>query len=451
MFLRRASILLVCLCAACARSPKSAPIVKGGVGRVVITPKQNMWMSGYASRTAPSDGKIHELWAKALAIEDETGAKSVVVTTDLIGLPADISARTAEIALKKFGVPRERLMLTSSHTHCGPVIRNNLSPMYELDEKQAELVNQYADALPGLIAEAIGQAIDDLEPCRLAYNCGFAGFAANRRQYNLQGVGGGVNPIGPVDRGVPTLRVARKNKSVKAVLFSYACHNTTLDFQKFCGDYAGFAQACIEQKSPGTTALFMMGCGADINPDPRRTLELAEQYGNELGEVVLKIMKGEMVPVGGPIQAKFKEIPLALSDPPSPEQLQTRLQGPDVYQQRLAKLLLRTWAQKGKLDTTYPYPVQVWQFGDGRRLIALGGEVVVDYDLLLKHQLGAEKTWVVGYANDVMAYIPSLRILHEGGYEGGGAMVYYGLYGPWAPSVEQDILKAVKDLSPPNP
>jgi hypothetical protein len=101
--------------------------------------------------------------------------------------------------------------------------------------------------------------------------------------------------------------------------------------------------------------------------------------------------------------------------------------------------------KQGSLRKTYPYPVQVWQVGNDLKLVTLGGEVVVDYSLRLKRELGQGRTWVMGYANDVMAYIPSLRVLKEGGYEGGGAMVYYGLPTVWAPRVEEHILATVRE------
>jgi hypothetical protein len=110
-----------------------------------------------------------------------------------------------------------------------------------------------------------------------------------------------------------------------------------------------------------------------------------------------------------------------------------------------AKLLLQKMAQAGSLRGDYPYPVQAWQLGDSLTWIALGGEVVVDYSLRLKKELGRDQTWVTGYANDVMAYIPSLRVLKEGGYEGGGAMVYYGLPTVWSPKVEDVIVAAVHE------
>ena len=103
--------------------------------------------------------------------------------------------------------------------------------------------------------------------------------------------------------------------------------------------------------------------------------------------------------------------------------------------------------QGSPLSATYPYPVQVWRLGPELTWVALGGEVMVDYSLRLKKELGLGKTWVAGYSNDVMAYIPSLRVLKEGGYEGGGAMVYYGLPSPWAPRVEEDIVTAVHHVA----
>ncbi len=72
----------------------------------------------------------------------------------------------------------------------------------------------------------------------------------------------------------------------------------------------------------------------------------------------------------------------------------------------------------------------------------LGGEVVVDYALRLKHELTGD-VWVTGYANDVMSYIPSRRVLREGGYEGATSMVYYGLPTTWGPTIEEAIVREV--------
>jgi hypothetical protein len=428
---------------------RGAGEMKVGVGKVVITPTQDMWLAGYASRTKPSEGKLHELHTKALAFEDETGARTVLVTSDLIGVPPALVNDTAARAREKFQLPRERLMVTVSHTHSGPVLQDRLQHMYGLDETQTRLLMEYSKTLPDLFIQAIASALNDLQPCRVEWGVGRAGFAVNRRQYTLGGVINAANPIGPVDHDVPVMKISRPDGSIKAVVHGYACHNTTLNLQKFSGDYAGFSQAHLEEELPGATALFVCGCGGDANPLPRGTVELAQKYGAELAEAVLAAARQPLTELKGPIRVAFKEVSLALSAPPTRAEVEKQLQDANVHIQRRAKLLLKTLDEKGALPTTYPYPIQAWQFADGMHMIALGGEVVVDYSLRLKYEFGRDRTWVIAYANDVCAYMPSLRVLREGGYEGAESMIYYGHHGPWSPTIEGDIMRTVHELATP--
>ncbi len=418
-----------------------------GVGRAVITPKKNMWMSGYASRDKPSDGKVHDLFAKALAIKDSDGNISVLLGSDVIGLPREMSQQIGKTLEEKHGIPRERLMLTASHTHSGPAFRDNLRTMYKMDDGQWALVEEYTRELPNQLVNAIEQAVANLEPCKLYWGIGEAGFAKNRRKYTLGGVTNDYNPIGPVDHDVPVLKAVRPDGSIKALAFGYACHNTTLSFYKFNGDYAGFAQEYLEADIEGVTALYSAGCGGDQNPLPRRSVELAMKYGRELADAVRAVADDEMTEVKGPIQTLYREIDLPLSEPPTRDELVKQTQSDNRYIRARAEALLPKFDEKGGLDTTYPYPIQIWDFASGQRITALGGEVVVDYSILLKHHFGAENQWVIGYANDVMAYIPSLRVLKEGGYEGKDSMVYYGMYGPWDPRIESMIIGTVHDMS----
>jgi neutral ceramidase len=441
------TLFILGLLLVCVPVSQAAGSLKAGVGRVVITPKQDMWLAGYAARTTPSTGKLQELYAKALAFEDETGTRSVLITTDLLGLPRALVQEFAKRAAAQFGLPRERLLVTFSHTHSGPVIGGDrLVDMYGLDAEQQRRVDEYTAELPGLLLQAVAEALQ-FEPCEVGWGIGRATFAANRRTYSAQGMGGGVNPIGPVDHDVPVLKVTRADGSLKALVHGYACHNTTLDLPKVCGDYAGYSQAYLEEKLPGTVVLFVAGCGADANPHPRRTVLLAQQYGEELGAAVLGVLRQGTAQVYGPIRAGFEEIPLAFSAPPTRQDIEQKLSSSNVYEQRRARRLLEELDRDGALPKSYPYAVQFWRFGDTLQVPVLAGEVVVDYALRLKHEFGRDRTWVIGYANDFMAYIPSVRVLREGGYEGGDAMVYFGHHGPWAPAVEDDIMAAVRRLA----
>ncbi len=416
-----------------------------GVSKAVITPSESIWMSGYASRDKPSEGKVHDLYAKALALKDSNGNRAVLLTTDIIGLPADMTERIVEAVENKTGLPRSAVLLTSSHTHSGPVIGKNLDTMYDLDEEQQQRVVRYAEDLEKKLIEVICDSLEKMQPAQLYTGTGSAKFAINRRQYNLDGISIGHNPIGPVDHDVPVLKVVGEEDNLLAVVFGYACHNTTLSFYQLCGDYAGFAQEYLEKVHPDTVAMFFSGCGGDANPNPRRELSHAEMHGLELAGAVNEVLSASMKEVEGTIRHAYTEIDLPLTPAPTRQELETQAKDANKYIRMRAEHLLKELDEEGSIPETYAYPIQVWSIGDDFKAIALAGEVVVDYALRFKHEFG-DDTWVIAYANDVFAYIPSLRILREGGYEADTSMIYYGLHGPWAPQVEEIIVKKVHEL-----
>ncbi len=427
---------------------------KAGVAKTIITPQQSMWMSGYAARTKPSEGKVHDLRAKALALEDPQGTRIVIITVDLLGISRPMRDWLEKQVNQQYKLPPESLLVNSSHTHCGPVIRETRysiygNTLYGLSPEQIKQTERYVEDLQEKLAKLVGRSIEDLAPARLSYTHARAGFAMNRRSKIEQGYRIQPNPDGPVDHDVPVLRVESPDGKLRAVLFGYACHCTTLSFYKFCGDYAGFAQEYIEQAHPGTIAMFVAGCGGDQNPYPRggpRTLEYCMEHGRALANGVEAALAPRARPISGPIRAVLDTVTLEFAEPPSREQLEEQAKSENKYERRHAETLLKELEETGKIQTTYPYLVQVIEFGDDLTMIALAGEVVVDYSLRLKAELPGRPVWVAGYSNDVFGYLPSLRILQEGGYEGGGAMVYTPLPGPFAPSVEKLVVDKVHEL-----
>lgn len=427
---------------------------KVGVASVAITPNEPMWMAGYASRNKPSEGKVHDLNAKALALEDEQGTRLVIVTVDLIGIPRPTRQWLETQVRQRYKLGPEALLLSASHTHCGPVVRETRysiygNTLYGLSAEQIQQSNKYVEDLQRKILELIGQAIENLAPAKLGYTHARAGFAMNRRLPSKSGFRNSPNPDGPVDHDVPVLRIDSPEGKLQAVLFGYACHNTTLSFYQFCGDYAGFAQRYIQDAHPDVTAMFIAGCGADQNPYPRRgdePLEYCKQHGRALANGVETALSVQARPVTGPIHAALDTAALDFAEPPSREQLQEQAESQNKYESRHAEVLLKELDETGAIRKTYPYLVQVVQFGGDLTMVALSGEVVVDYSLRLKSELPGPAVWVAAYCNDVFGYIPSLRVLREGGYEAGGAMQYTELPGPFAPSVEERIVTKVHEL-----
>ncbi len=439
---------LVCFAACCFPVALRADEAgwKAGVARVQITPAKLMWMSGYGDRTKPAQGKLTDLYAKALVLEDADGKRVALVTMDLVGIPRDLSQAVCADLQKKYKLPRDAVVLSVSHTHTGPVVGSNLRAMYFLDETQQKLVDDYAAELHKNLVLVVGKALDDLAPAWIAWGNGHVTFAVNRRnnkEADVAKLRDAGELKGPVDHDLPVLSVRDSKRKLRAIICGYACHATVLNGLEWSGDYPGFAQLALEMAHPDAVALFWAGCGADQNPLPRRSVALAEQYGKTLADGVEAILAEPLTPLKGQLRSSYTEIDLPLADLPPRDQLVKDSTDANRYVAARAKLLLDQLEKKGSLAGSYPYPVQAWQLGSELTWVALGGEVVVDYSLRLKKELGRDNTWVAGYTNDVMAYIPSARVLKEGGYEGGGAMLYYGLPAAWEPKVEDLIVGAV--------
>jgi hypothetical protein len=419
---------------------------KAGLATQVITPTQPIYLSGYANRTHASDGVVHDLKAKALAIEDKAHGRLVIVTTDLIGLPRTITDVVAARVQKQHGLERSRLIINSSHTHTGPLIAHNLELMFELKPDERRAVDEYARKLTDDLVGLIGKAIQDLSPADLWFGNGEAHFAINRREKTAKGMRIGLSPQGATDPDVPVLKVTGPDGKVRALLFGYACHNTTLggDMYKITGDYAGYAQNEIEADQPGVTAMFVALCGADQNPNPRGKLELAEQHGKALAAEVIRVAGMKLDRVQGRLRAAFQIVELGFNSY-SRETLEKELKSTNVWHARYARTMLKMMAE-GQPIRRYPYPVQAVQFGKDLTMVAMGGEVVVGYALWVKQNYGSKGIMVAGYSNDVMSYIPTVQILHEGGYEPVESMYYYGMPGPYNEQVEEQIHSALRQV-----
>lgn len=422
---------------------------KAGVARKSITPQQPTWMSGYASRNKPAEGTLHDLWAKTLVLEDPQGNRQVMVSLDLVGIGRDISAELCRSLQERHQLTRSQIAIFTSHTHTGPVVGKNLGAMYTLDATQQRRVEEYSAFLRSSVEQTVADAVNDLEPVTVTYGLGEASFAVNRRnnrEADVPKLRAAGELKGPVDHSAPVLAIRNQSKQLKSVVFGYACHATVLSFYQWSGDWPGFAQIEIEKRHPNSVALFMAGCGADQNPLPRRSVELAEGYGQQMADAVDGVLKSKMKTVQGNLSSAYLEIPLKLAELPTEGDLQNDLNSSNRYIVLRAKMLLKQLESGGKLEQTYPYPVQVWGVGNDARLVILGGEVVVDYSLRLRNEFSERDLWVAGYSNDVMAYIPSVRVLKEGGYEGASSMIYYGLPTVWSEEVEEHIVSTVHKL-----
>lgn len=413
-----------------------------GAAKVNITPGEPIWMAGWATRDKPSQGVSAEVFAKALALRDETGQVSVLLTTDLLGFSKAMVDTLTQRARDSFGLERRSLILNASHSHSAPLAGDLLPLYFDLPAKEREVMERYTEFLYDRIIEAIDQALESLAPAVLAFEQGLAGFAVNRRRSRP----GGRSLPGVVDHDVPVLSVRSTDGALRAVVFGYSCHATAIEDGKVNGDYPGLAQAAIETMHPGAVALFVAGCGADANPLPRFRPGLAESYGHILAQAVHEVLGGQMRPVTGPLRTVFAEVALPLQRPPAREELEAMLPGREGVKRREVENLLTILARGEQLQRSCSFPIHVWQFGSDLTFIALAGEPVADYSLRFREAYGWDSVWVSGFNDELVAYIPSLRVLREGGYEGTTGMMEYGLPSPFGSAVEEVIAEAVHEL-----
>jgi len=419
---------------------------KAGIAKTVITPEQQMWMGGFAARTGPSEGKLHDLWAKAIALEDASGKKALMITMDLVGIPKAISDHVRDQIKTKYGLGREQIILSTSHTHSGPVLDNALTDIYPLDAEQTEKIRNYSLLLETKLIKLAGDAFKKMETVGMYSESGVTRFQVNRRNNPAATLSRVTDLNGPNDYAVPVIKLINSKGALKAVIFSYACHPVVLDGYQFSGDYVGFAQLELEKSHPGTQAMFFQGAGADQNPLPRGSVAFAKQYGRELAAAVERVLEDNMKPLDPKLSMAYSEAELLLTALPSDAELSKMATESNVpYYKRWAGRMLENKKRGESAPKNYPYPVQAWNLG-GQPLIALGGELVVEYGIRIRQLFGIN-AFVMGYANDVMGYIPSATILREGGYEGATSQMVYGMPGPWDPAIENTILTEVKKVA----
>jgi len=423
-----------------------------GLATVCTTPDVPVWMHGYACepRFRPFDGKLQDLHAKALAIQDTSGHSAVLITIDLCVLRATEAEAIFRRITDRTGLDHSRVLLNLSHTHSGPVIGESDANRYPMTDAERQATIDYAEALTEKLADVAHAALADLAPARLSLGTGEVDFVRNRRVFDGQGrcKTMGPNPEGYTDPRVPVLRVDAPDGTVRALVFGLACHAVTLgsDSLVLSGDYPGFAQQRLEERFPGTRAMFVQGCGADANSHPRACpddqVEWAQKQGASLAGEVARVAGGSLRPIRGPLSTELTWADLPLQQIPR-DQLEQMAEGPD-WQSYNAQRMLDLLDRGETPPTSYRAPLALWQFGGDLTLVGISGETVSGYGPLVEQGLGRDKLWVAGYCNQVFGYLPTAQVVAEGGYEARGTVADIGFFAAHAQDV---VVAAVRQMA----
>lgn len=426
-----------------------------GVARIDITPYGPIRLSGYlrmGARNKESEGVLQQLWAKAIAIGSDAQGPSILITVDLAGINAFMTATVAKWISGKIPFNPDHLSICASHTHSGPDMGNSHNMYYDpvLPADQLARIAAYLDSLAPKLEKVAWEALQNRQPSLISWAQGEVGFALNRRVIkNGVWVGHGKVTEGPVDHQLPLLKVTDLKGNIKALFMSYACHGTTLfdNINKTHGDWIGEAQRLIELNHPGATALIAQGCGGDADPDKRGTLEIATMHGQAIATEVDRLLAASMAPITSVPVVRSRELQLPFDHVPGVAEF-TAMTKEGGAKGHNAEVHLDRMVRGIPIDTALTYPIRSWTFGNKLTMLFLGGEVLADYAVRLKKELGKERLWINAYCNDVKAYIPSKRVIKEGGYEVEVNMYYYDHPFRFSENIEEIIIKAVHGIVP---
>lgn len=430
-----------CLC----QSPVLAAdeLVSVGVAEVDITPEYPIRLNGFGGRRTESEGITQRIWAKALAIGADEQKPLILYTVDSLGVRMSMVDEVARRLKEKVGIDRQQIALTFTHSHTTPKVNGACDTIFSspISPEHQERIDRYTAELTDALETVALAALADQQPARLEWAVGKVGFAKNRRTEG-----------GPVDHDLPMLVAKSPTGEIRAIYVTYACHCVTLSDNKISGDWAGYAQEAIEHKHPGAIALVSIGCGSDSNPSSGVTgdnIAAAAEQGGEIADEVDRLLRGPLRPISGPIVAQLQNIELPLNALPTRDELETLAleDSPAGYN---AKFQLAKLDRGEPLQAEIDYPIQTFVFGDSLAMVFLAGEVCVDYSLRLKQELAADRVWLHGYSSDFCAYIPSERLVAEGGYGGGAETVYFALPATLKAGLEEKIVAEVRQQLPKN-
>ena len=409
-----------------------------GAAKVNITPYVGINLSGFGNRTKGSEGIHDELYARAVVMEDGEN-KIGIVSCDLLNLDESSIFSIRKKAQELTGMDGENIMISTTHTHSGPLT----SPLRGF----GKLDREWVSVMEKQVAGAIAIANSRLQEACIGAGSGHAELNINRRERRDERVVLGLNPGGSIDYQVGVIRIDDLEHKPICAIVNYACHPVVLggDNYLISADYPGYAMAMVEHfRGNNSVAMFLNGTTGDINPIGRGTFEEAKRTGTILGAEVLKVCENISLSHDAELKAAKEIVNLQSGQIPSEAEIEQiiadRKKALADKEFDIDREITLSWAldalsmaKKGKKSAIVPVEVQVLSMGD-IMLAGIPGEVFVDVGLGIKKGSSYKNTFVAGYTNGDIGYMPTKKAFQEGGYETHYAYMLYGIY-----PVDQDV------------
>ncbi len=427
--------------------------MKIGTATSNITPRVGCRLMGYAERAGGSTGVCDDLLLQTVAFE-QGGARALLIAADLIGLAEYFFAPISRALQARYGIPPQNIFMTASHNHSGPVIPYGFMDIGRDDRA-------YLEALEATLLADAALALSRLDgDYHISIARGQTAFAVNRRKPNARGeIEMLPNPDAPRDDEVIVIQIEDDTRMRRVLLFHYACHADTLgsDSNVITSEFPGAARRFIENALPGTIAIYLPGCAAEINPwVVNETGEFHGSYqdvlrlGRALGQATLDALKKpESVSAPATLDCRMTQLLLPLA--PLPPRAHFERMAQSDYSNRppwepdwaaFARYLLADPERRLRPDV--PVRLTAWRLADGLTLLGIGAEVSVEYGLQIKRMLAGQTVVPAGYTNDVVAYLSTRQQILEGGYEVELGNVWCNHPAPFAPESENVLLDGAR-------
>ena len=417
-----------------------------GYAEADITPSKGyVQMSGFG-RERYAQGVQTPLLTQTLALRDQNGHTSVLITADISGFDRVMSEALRRTIAQKHSVPPENVILNASHTHWGPAVRFHAT--YACGGPNV----WYMAFMEEKILANVEAAMKNLSPATLEYSStDFRGIGCNRRLPKDGLITWGPHPEGSFDGHTPILRIKRDQKPRQLLVVGHGCHPTSSGgIEKWSADYPGAMRDCLAKKLPGTKAMFVQGCGGDakiVHNDPKTSKltfaadpNRAKEAGQKLAQAVMThIEKQRMIHIEGQLVCKLASGQLSYGERWPLEEIERQALGP---RRHYMTWIARQFLARPDHSESYRYDVQVWKLGNQLTIFGMEGEVCSPWGPMLRSMAPTEHAMVIGYASNVDAYIPDKRIVREGGYEGGDAQKFF-LPGPFTENIDSEIKQIV--------
>jgi len=437
-----------------------------GVATRDVTPPVGIYARSWGAAAHDAAEGIHRPFAATAAVFaplSGDGPTLALVAVDIGWFqygPDERALRTAVRA--RTGLDEASLLISMSHTHAGPNANSQLR-----DKPGVELIQPYLDHLTDQIGAAVEEAIASLEPAWVTYGHGRCALATNRDLWDADAgrFAAGYNPDVPADDTLLVARVTGDAGDVRATLFNYACHPTTLAWQNrlLSPDYIGAAREVLESAF-GAPALFLQGASGELAPrdDYVGETAIADRNGRQLGYAAAAVVESLPPPgtrfvytgiVGsganlgtweyqpcdeaqltraGSLEAVLTHVELQRKeDLGAVESISGAT--PDSPQER-EKALRREFLRVALGDgPTHAMPLWTWRLGEAL-LVAVGNEPYSDFQTELRRRFAGTPVLVLMTTNGGVGYLPPRDTYGSGRYQ--------EQQSPYAPGCLEEAIEA---------